>query len=537
MYTVVISICKHPLKTEKLKMVRGLVTVNVGECGINVGHTVWQQYCAEHKIDCDGILPKNNDDDGCFRSFFDQTRAGKFIPRNLMISLDPEAIDNIQNNSKYKKMYDPNFMLYDNQGSGHIFARGHYTAGKEIVDRFNDRIRRLVDSCDKMPGFIINHCVSSGTGSGLTTFLLERLAVDYRKQVKIGFHTFASHDHKSNSVLEAYNEILGMHWLLDHTEDSVMFDNNKLYQLCQKYNSNNLITFQDMNILISKIESCWTESFRFEGEMSVDLSYYHSSLAVFPRLHFRIPSLAPLIPKVNSKNNNQNSNKNKETSKSSLIPKFNQSLVDGFVRLNYTFEKKLLLYDDLMNIVYQFYSGYKPFFDVENVNDLWVMALDCDYFTVDLDPFYFDPQEDKCMDVRMVCRGGENMTSKNCNAACQYVKNNKKVTFVEWCPAGFRIGLNKHKLATIKDLNDNLNFDYGNVCCIQNNTAISQYFVDKFIRQFDKMYSQRAFVHWYVREGMEEGEFNEAREDLGFLEKDYLDVLSEQTTDEADDEY
>ena len=46
------------------------------------------------------------------------------------------------------------------------------------------------------------------------------------------------------------------------------------------------------------------------------------------------------------------------------------------------------------------------------------------------------------------------------------------------------------------------------------------------------MYSQRAFVHWFVGEGMEEGEFAAAREDLGFLEKDYLDCICEQATDE-----
>ena len=38
-------------------MVREVLTLNVGQCGIQLGAAVWEQYCAEHSIDTTGKKP------------------------------------------------------------------------------------------------------------------------------------------------------------------------------------------------------------------------------------------------------------------------------------------------------------------------------------------------------------------------------------------------------------------------------------------------------------------------------------------------
>jgi len=73
------------------------------------------------------------------------------------------------------------------------------------------------------------------------------------------------------------------------------------------------------------------------------------------------------------------------------------------------------------------------------------------------------------------------------------------------------------------------------VCCLSNSTIISKAWA-RLDQKFDLMYAKRAFVHWYVGEGMEEGEFTEAREDMAALEMDYEEVATDAPSD-IDDDY
>ncbi|KAF2880685.1 hypothetical protein ILUMI_25487, partial [Ignelater luminosus] len=403
---------------------REVVSIHVGQAGVQIGNACWELYCLEHGIQPDGQLPPDQvcgGGDDSFNTFFSETGAGKHVPRAVMVDLEPTVVDEVRTGT-YRQLFHPEQLVSGKEDAANNYARGHYTIGKEIVDLILDRLRKLADQY-------------------------------YGKKSKLELAIYPA-PQVSTAVVEPYNSILTTHTTLEHSDCAFMLDNEAIYDICRRNLDIERPTYTNLNRIIGQIVSSVTASLRFDGALNVDLTEFQTNLVPYPRIHFPLVTYSPVI------------------------------------------------------------SAEKAYHEQLTVSEITNACFEPANQMVKC-----DPRHGKYMACCMLYRG--DVVPKDVNAAIGTIKSKRTIQFVDWCPTGFKVGIN-YQPPTVVPGGDLAKVQRA-VCMLSNTTAIAEAWA-RLDHKFDLMYAKRAFVHWYVGEGMEEGEFSEAREDSAALEKDYEEV-------------
>ena len=138
------------------------------------------------------------------------------------------------------------------------------------------------------------HSIAGGTGSGLGSFLLEKLNDKYSKKIISTYSVFPNQQEVSDIVVQPYNSILTMKRLINNADSVVVLDNTALNRIAVERLKLQNPSFTEINSLVSTVMAASTTTLRYPSYMNNDLVGLLASLVPTPRCHFLMTGYTPL---------------------------------------------------------------------------------------------------------------------------------------------------------------------------------------------------------------------------------------------------
>ncbi len=422
---------------------REIVSIHIGQCGNQIADRYWRLILREHGLNESG-MPKDGNaasSNSNMEVFFHKIRDGKYVPRAVLVDLEPGVIARIES-GEMSKLFDESSIVRKIPGAANNWARGYNVEGERVIDQIMNVIDSAVEKTKSLQGFLITHSIGGGSGSGLGSLVLERLRAAYPKK-KIFTFSVAPSPLISDSAVEPYNAVLTLQRIRDNADAAVILDNEALFRIAKSKFARNP-NYMDLNHIVALIMSSITASLRFPGKLNTDLGEFVTNLVPFPGNHFLTASFAPMRA---------------PGQEGQVRTNFPDLARETFAQDNYTAA-------------------------IDWANGVYLSA--CALFRGDV----------RAKEVE------ENMASirKSLNFA-SYVPTGIKIGVAETAPEGFA----SSGLALV------------------NHTGIAAVF-ERLVAQFDIMFDNHAYTHWYEGAGVPRDQMAQARDVVADLAKSYRDA-------------
>lgn len=284
-------------------MPREIITLQLGQCGNQIGFEFWKKLCCEHGINPEGVL-EDFATEGTDRKdvFFYQADDNHYIPRAVLLDLEPRVINSIMN-SPYAKLYNSEnvYLSKHGGGAGNNWASG-FSQGSKLHEDVMDIIDREADGSDSLEGFVLCHSIAGGTGSGMGSYMLEALNDKFPKKLIQTYSVFPNQDEMSDVVVQPYNSLLTLKRLALNSDCTIVLDNTALNRIATERLHLENPTFGQINSLVSTIMSVSTATLRYPSYMNNDLIGLIAPLIPTPRLHFLMTGYTPLTTEQEATN-------------------------------------------------------------------------------------------------------------------------------------------------------------------------------------------------------------------------------------------
>lgn len=226
--------------------------------------------------------------------FFYQADDDHYIPRAVLLDLEPRVIHSIMT-SQYADLYNREniYLSRDGGGAGNNWASG-FSQGEKLQEEVFDIIDREADGSDSLEGFVLCHSIAGGTGSGMGSYIMERLSDHFPKKILQTYSVFPNQDEISDVVVQPYNSLLTLRRLTSCADCVVVLDNTALNRIATDRLHIQNPTFTQINSLVSTIMSVSTTTLRYPSYMNNNLNGLIAPLIPTPQLHFLMTGYTPL---------------------------------------------------------------------------------------------------------------------------------------------------------------------------------------------------------------------------------------------------